>query len=96
MRKANEKNDVIVGRFFEFSPEQLDLLSARMKLAIRERVNPGEVITIEAAPGLYFYHDPRVLRSDIERRISFTEAPGLEYQASETIKPQEENHAISQ
>lgn len=72
MKKAIENSDVIVGDFYSFSPEQLEMIATRMRDAKLKRADPGKKIWIQAAPGLWFYHDPDVSRIDIERGFSVT------------------------
>lgn len=69
MKKANENTDVIVGKCYAFSPEQLKKIATRMELAIKERCNPEDSIIVEAIPGVFFYHDPKIMRSDLEKRV---------------------------
>lgn len=86
MEKANVNGDVIVARFFNFSPEELVQIAKRMELASKERANPKEKLMYEAAPGLFFVHDPRVTRGDLERttRLSARMPEALEQPALPT------------
>lgn len=68
MKKAHEHKDVTVAQYVEMAPEQLEELAKRMRLAIKERISPDQQVTVELATGIVLFHDPKVLRGDLERR----------------------------
>lgn len=70
MKKINENGNVIITQMLDITPAQLRTIAERIEQAQSQQANPGDVILYPLHSGVYLFYDPKVLRGDLEKRIT--------------------------